>query len=47
MRPDFRTFQYSSWAKILIHHGGRIDQKGRIDKKQTYLQHKIYLAHKC
>ena len=36
MRLDFRTFQYSSQAKILIHHGGRTDRKGRIDKKQAY-----------
>ena len=36
MRPDFRTFRYSSRAKILIHHGGRTDQKGRIDKKQAH-----------
>ena len=27
MRPEFRTFQYSSQAKILILHGDRIDKK--------------------
>ena len=36
MRPDFRTFQYSSLAKIPIHHGARTDRKGRIDRKQAY-----------
>ena len=36
MRPDFRTFQYSSRAKIPIHHGARTDRKGRIDRKQAY-----------
>ena len=36
MRPDFRTFQYSSGAKIPIHHGARTDRKGRIDRKQAY-----------
>ena len=35
MRPDFRTFQYSSRAKIPIHHGARTDRKGRIDRKQV------------
>ena len=35
MRPDFKTFQNSSRAKILIHHGARIDRKGRIDRKQA------------
>ena len=35
MRPDFRTFQYSSQAKILIHHGAGTDKKGRIDRKQA------------
>ena len=37
MRPDFRTFQYSSRAKIPIHHGARTDRKGRIDRKQAYI----------
>ena len=37
MRPDFRTFQYSSRAKIPIHHGARIDRKGQIDRKQAYM----------
>ena len=37
MRPDFRTFQYSSRAKIPIHHGARTDRKGRIDSKQAYI----------
>ena len=37
MCPDFRTFQYSSRAKILIHHGGRTDRKGQIDQKQALL----------
>ena len=36
MCPDFRMFQYSSQAKIPIHHGARTDQKCRIDKKQAY-----------
>ena len=36
MRPDFRTFQYLSRAKILIHHGDRTDRKDQIDKKQAY-----------
>ena len=36
MRPGFRTFQYSSRAKIPIHHGDRTDRKGRIDRKQAY-----------
>ena len=36
MRPDFRTFQYSSRAKIPIHNGARTDRKGRIDRKQAY-----------
>ena len=40
MHPDFRTFQYSSRAKIPIHHGARTDRKGRIDRKQAYkMQH--------
>ena len=37
MCPDFRTFQYSSRAKILSRHGCRTDLKGRIDKKQAYV----------
>ena len=41
MRPNFRTFQYSSRDKIPIHHGARIDRKGRIDRKQAYK--KLYL----
>ena len=36
IRPDFRTFQYSSRAKIPIHHGARTDRTGRIDRKQAY-----------
>ena len=40
MRPDFRTFQYTSRAKTLIHHYGRTDRKGRIDKKQAYMTSK-------
>ena len=37
MRLDFPTFQYSSLAKIPIHHGAGTDRKGRIDKKQGYI----------
>ena len=36
MRQDFRTFQYLSRAKILIHHGAPTDRKGRIGRKQAY-----------
>ena len=35
MRQDFLPFQYSSWAKTLIHHGDSTDRKDRIDKKQA------------
>ena len=31
MGLDFWTFQYSSQAKVLIHHGGRTDRKDQID----------------
>ena len=37
MRLDFQMFQYSSRAKIPIHHGARTDRMGRIDKKQAYI----------
>ena len=33
---DFQTFQYSSRAKILIHHGDRTNRKDWIEKKQAY-----------
>ena len=41
MCPDLLTFQYSSQAKILIHHGDRTDRKGRIDKKQETFESNV------
>ena len=45
MHPDFQMFQYSSRAKILIHHGDLTDRKDRIDKKQAYIVLIFYKVH--
>ena len=43
IRPNFRTFQYSSQAKILIHHGDRITRRIEMTRsKQFIINHTLW-----